>query len=346
MSSLSVAIIGCGRMGTTIDDEIAGHPLHGKTPYSHAACYAAVEDTEMIACSDVVEEKVERTKLRYGIPNGYSEYREMVEKENPDIVSVTTRPVNHEEVVVFCAENGVKGIYCEKPLCCSMDEADAMLEACEKNNVKFNYGTNRRYTPCHNLVRQLVEDGEIGDLRSVIIYSMGSAQWGLTHASDQLLFQSGDSEVEFVRGMAALEEDDFAGNRVDKDPSILDGYVRFSNGVTGHLVGLSGWDVEVVGTKGRIRTVNDQGSIQMQRMQGPDGWLCDVDVPLYRNEVGGVSCVRDLVEAIRNDGETKGNIRLSCRSQEIIIGWVESHRLGGQKVELPIKNRSLYVSSG
>ncbi|MDA0841342.1 MAG: Gfo/Idh/MocA family oxidoreductase [Planctomycetota bacterium] len=346
MSSFKVAIVGCGRMGTTIDDEVTEHPLIGRIPYSHAACYAAVEEAEMIACSDMVEEKVERTKQRYGIPNGYSDYREMIEKEKPDIVSVTTRPVNHAEVSIFCAEHGVKGIYCEKPLCCSMEEADAILESCEKNNVKFNYGTNRRYQACYNLVRQLVEAGEIGDLRSVIAYCLGSALWSLTHASDQLLFQSGDSEVEFVRGMTALGETDYADNRVEKDPSILDGYIKFSNGVTGHLVGVPGWDFEVVGTKGRIRTVNDTGSLQMQKRMGPSKLLCDVEVPPFRNESGGIPCIQDIINAIRNDTETKGNIRLACRSQEIIFGWVESHRLGGQKVELPLQNRSLYVTSG
>ncbi|MDP7130522.1 MAG: Gfo/Idh/MocA family oxidoreductase [Planctomycetota bacterium] len=346
MNTFKVAIVGCGRMGTTIDDEVREHPLYGRLPYSHAACYAAVEETEMVACSDVIEEKVERTKLRYGIPHGYSDYREMIEKEKPDIVSVTTRPVNHAEVSIFCAEHGVKGIYCEKPLCCSMEEADAMLEACEKNNVKFNYGTNRRYQACYTLVRQLVEEGEIGDLRSVIAYCHGSAQWSLTHASDQLLYQSGDSEVEFVRGLAALEEADFADNRVEKDPSILDGYVKFSNGVTGHLVGVSGWDCEVVGSKGRIRTLNDSASLRMQKRMGPANQLCDVIAPVYRHESGGVPCIQDLMDAIENDTETKGNLRLACRSQEIVIGWVESHRLGGRKVELPLQNRSLYVSSG
>ena len=346
MSTSKVAIVGCGRMGTTIDDEVKEHPLYGRLPYSHAACYTAVEETEMVACSDVVEEKVERTKQRYGIASGYSDYREMIEKEKPDIVSVTTRPVNHAEVTIFCAEHGVKGIYCEKPLCCSMEEADAMLEACEKNNVKFNYGTNRRYQACYALVRQLVEAGEIGDLRSVIAYCLGSALWSLTHASDQLLYQSGDSEIEFVRGMAGLEDDDFADNRVDKDPSILDGYIKFSNGVTGHLVGVPGWDFEVVGTKGRIRTVNDSASLRMQKRMGPSNYLCDVEAPPFRRESGGIICILDLIDAIKNDTETKGNIHLACRSQEIIFGWVESHRLGGRKVELPLKNRGLYVSSG
>lgn len=346
MSRLKVAIIGCGRMGTTIDDEVSGHPFLCRClPYSHAACYAAVPETEMVACSDVVADKVERTRQRYNIPRGYSDYKEMIERERPDIVSVTTRPVNHAEVGIFAAEHGVKGIYCEKPLCCSMAEADAILAACERNGVKFNYGVNRRYTPCHTLLRQLIQDGEIGELRTVIILGGGSAQWSLTHASDLMLYLAGDPEVDFVQGMTSADEADYADNRLDKDPAILMGYVKFKNGVTSQLAVCPGWDVEVVGTKGRLRTLNDQASIHYYRNVGKWNVLCPVAIPPYIYESGGVSCIRDIVSAIRDNRETKGNIRLACRSQEIILGWVESHRLGGARVSLPMANRDLYVGT-
>ena len=64
----------------------------------------------------------------------------MIERENPEIISVTTRPGSHREIVVFAAEHGVKGIWCEKPLCCSMAEADAMVAACEKNGTTTQPG--------------------------------------------------------------------------------------------------------------------------------------------------------------------------------------------------------------
>ena len=116
-------------------------------PYSHAAGHTASEHIDLIAVSDVLPEKVKVIQERYNVPEGYTDYREMIRKEKPDIVSIATRPATHAEITVFAAENGVKGIYCEKPLCCSMEEADAMLEACEKHGVKFNYGTQRRYMP-------------------------------------------------------------------------------------------------------------------------------------------------------------------------------------------------------
>ena len=70
-----------------------------------------------------------------------TDYQQMIRQEKPDIVCIATRPATRAEITIFAAENGVKGIYAEKPLCCSMEEADAMVEAVQKHQVKFNYGT-------------------------------------------------------------------------------------------------------------------------------------------------------------------------------------------------------------
>ena len=76
----------------------------------------------LVAVSDVFAEKAETIRQRYGAERAYTDYQEMIEKEKPDIVCIATRPGPHADMTVFASENGVKGIYCEKPLCCSMEE--------------------------------------------------------------------------------------------------------------------------------------------------------------------------------------------------------------------------------
>ena len=72
-------LIGCGRMGTTIDDEVRDRPDSVKwLPYSHAAAIAAVERLEFAAVADVLAEKVEAAKARYHVPRGYTDYQEMI----------------------------------------------------------------------------------------------------------------------------------------------------------------------------------------------------------------------------------------------------------------------------
>ena len=201
-------LIGCGRMGATIDDEVEGRAdSFIWQPFSHAAAAVACERTDLVAVSDVFAEKAETIRQRYGAERAYTDYQEMIEKEKPDIVCIATRPGPHADITVFAAENGVKGIYCEKPLCCSMEEADIMVDIVQKHGVKFNYGTQRRYMPIYRKVRELVDAGEIGDVQcSIAQYGAGSALWGLTHAADMLLFLAGDPEVDFVVGAIICQD--------------------------------------------------------------------------------------------------------------------------------------------
>jgi len=225
-------LIGCGRMGATIDDEVKGRPDSFLwLPFSHAAACVACDRTELVAVSDVVAEKAESIRQRYNVPRCYTDYREMIAKEKPDIACIATRPASRAEITIFVAENGVKGIYGEKPLCCSMEEADAMVKAVEKYGVKFNYGTQRRYMPFYRKMRELIDSDEIGDVQCVIAqYGVSSALWGLTHAADMLLYMAGDPEVDFVQGTIVCNDEDWEGNRLNTDPGIASGYVRFSNG--------------------------------------------------------------------------------------------------------------------
>ena len=72
-------LIGCGRMGATIDDEVKDRPnSYLWLPYSHAAGLVAVESTELVAVSDVMQDKVDAIQKRYDVPNGYTDYREMI----------------------------------------------------------------------------------------------------------------------------------------------------------------------------------------------------------------------------------------------------------------------------
>ena len=120
-----------------------------------------------------------------------------------------------------------------------------MVDACERYGLKFNLGTQRRYTPGYLKMREIVESGEIGERHSVIAYSGGSALWGYTHAADMLLFLASDSEVEYVQGNVAVDDADFDDNRTDADPPIVMGYVRFKNGVHGVSIPGSAYEFEV-----------------------------------------------------------------------------------------------------
>ena len=338
-------LIGCGRMGATIDDEVEGRPDSILwIPFSHAAACVACDRIEFVSVSDVLAEKGEAIRQRYNVARSYTDYREMIEKEKPDIVCVATRPATHAEIAVFAAEHGVKGIYCEKPLCCSMAEADAMVEAVEKHGVKFNYGTQRRYMPFYRKMRELIDAGELGEIQCVIAqYGVSSALWGLTHAADMLMYMAGDPEIDFVQGTIVCKDEDWEGNRLNADPGIASAYIRFANGVHGYNTAGAGPEFEVCGTAGKMRTLNNGLTCQFRKAGAYPRILEETRFPDVSRESGTVMGIKDIAEALDSGRETQGPIQLARRSQEMLMGAIESHRLDGRRVSLPMENRSLYV---
>ena len=338
-------LIGCGRMGTTIDDEVRDRPDSFRwLPYSHAAACAAVDRLALVAVADVVAEKVQAARQRYQVPRGYTDYREMIGKEQPDLLCIATRPATHVETTLFAAEHGVRAIYCEKPLCCSMEEADAMVAACERNGVRFNYGTQRRYTPLFQKMRERIDTGGIGRPEAVIACcGVSAAMWGHTHTADMLMYLAGDAAIDFVQGAVSARDVDWEGDSLKADPGIAMGYVRFRNGVHGYLTAGSGDEYEVRGSEGTLRTLNGGSGVEWRRARLPWHLLEDEPFPDVARESGTVGGLRELVAALDGGGETSGGIHRARASQEMIFGWVESHRRGGARVDFPLANRALAI---
>lgn len=338
----SAAIIGCGRMGGSIDDEVRDNP-DMILPYSHAGTYQACPRTSLVAASDVLAGKLQDFCRRWEIPRAYTNFRELIDSERPEIISVTTRPASHCDIVVYAAEHGVKAIWCEKPLCCSMAEADTMVAACEQHGVKFNLGVNRRYSTVYREARRLIAEGIVGDLRTVIGYCAGSALWSHTHAADLLLLLAGDATVEYVQGTVGAAEADYADNQVEVDPSIDSAYVRFAGGIHGYLLATLGYEWEVTGTSGKLRLLNDGQSAELRRQSGLWRRIETVPPPVFERTSNALNCLNDIVAALDSGGATHGNVQLARRSQEVIMGIIASHGQHGARLPLPLANRDLYV---
>jgi len=341
-----VAIVGCGRMAGSIDDEVPDYKAC-ILPYSHAAAYAEIEETEIVAAADLDPEKLEKFCKRWNVPARYTDYREMIERERPDIVSITTPATARAEIAVFAAEHGVRGIYCEKALACSLEEADKIVEAVEKNGVKFNLGTLRRYHEGYREMRRLVEAGEIGELRRIVAYPSSTLLHGHSHTLDLIMFLSGDDEVEFVHGSLHADPDD--GERTwRKDPSVAFAVVQFRNGVRAFMVDAGVWDFEVVGTTGSLRAMNNNIHWRMRKPTEKQGRFLiwhDVPFPSFERISPTVNCIRDLLNAVETGGETSGNVRVSLASTEIAFAIAESHRRNGARVKIDDVPRDLYITS-
>jgi predicted dehydrogenase len=122
---------------------------------------------EFVALADDNPDGLKKVGERNGISRLYKDYRDMLKKEDIDIVSIAMRhSIFHKKIVVDCANAG-KHIFCEKPIAPDLASADRMLKACEKNNVKITVSVQNRLSPAIHIAREIIESGQIGKLISM-----------------------------------------------------------------------------------------------------------------------------------------------------------------------------------
>ncbi|WP_059105968.1 Gfo/Idh/MocA family protein [Shouchella shacheensis] len=146
MQTLKVAVIGNG--------SIAIH--------RHVPEYAANENVELVAFCDLTKELAEDMVAKYG-GRAYTNYKELLEKEDVDAVSVCTQNVDHAQVSIAAANAGAH-VLCEKPMATSLEEAKEMIQAAKDNNVKLMIGHNQRLMPPHVKAKEILASGKLGNI--------------------------------------------------------------------------------------------------------------------------------------------------------------------------------------
>ena len=349
MPTYRAAVIGVGRMGSTFDDEVK----EGGTifiPYCHAPAYVAYPDTTLVAGADPHEGQREDFAKRWELTpeHVHVDYREMLEKEKPDIVSVCTSAKPRAEIVQHTARAGVKAMWLEKPMCFSLAEADAMLAACEENGVVLAVNCARRWNPFYSAARDLIDQGELGTVLQVTGYGACGLSHNGSHLIDTVRYLA-KGNVEWVFGEmasdeAAAEDKDLQGN----------GYLAFDNGVRAYVrtttTGAIGWEFDVIGTEGLIRCQADgrdsqwRQIAQTQTSRKPVTSSRPLPFPA-RPEGMGITIVRDIVTAIETGSKTRCSGEDGREALEIAIAMRESHRRGGVRVNLPLEDRELKILS-
>ena len=81
-------------------------------------------------------------------------------QEKPQFVVVGPRWLDgHKEMILACAEHGVRGVFCEKPLAPDLASCDAIVDACERSHVKLAMAFQTRYSPRYERIKRLIADG-------------------------------------------------------------------------------------------------------------------------------------------------------------------------------------------
>ncbi len=142
--TVKVGIIGTGFVG-----EIHHASFQGWVPNAHVVAVASPHNAVKFA-----QEK--------GVPKAFSDYHEMLQDKEIDVVDIGIPNDLHCEAVVAAAKAG-KHVIIEKPLCVTLEEADQMIEACKKAGVLLMYAEELLFAPKYLRVKTLIDEGAIGE---------------------------------------------------------------------------------------------------------------------------------------------------------------------------------------
>jgi len=131
----------------------------------HLKGYRACDDCEVVALCDWDEHLLEKVAGEYSVAadRTYSDYREMIARDDVDAVSVCVPNYEHAELTLECLSAG-KHVLCEKPPAMTADEARGMAEAAGREGRVLMYALVMRFTPETRFLKGLIDAGELGEI--------------------------------------------------------------------------------------------------------------------------------------------------------------------------------------
>lgn len=341
-------IIGLTGIGARRPTEPQGVPLYGGVPRSHAAAYHQHPQTEVVGVCDIRSQAVDDFKREWSdvwpAVRGYTDYKEMLAAEQPDLVSVVTPDHLHADITVTAAAHpGVRAILCEKPIATTLTDADRMIAAAAQHNVLLSIEHTRRWAPQFHTARELIRSGELGPLRSITsnMYSPRSMLFrNGTHMVDMIGFFA-EAEPQWV--FAELEEgfDHFTEYKSDgghdpaTDPAAT-AYIHYTNGVRAIYhsmkVTMPGSQFELLCDKGRIE-VSDR-ELVLIRGESHYAWsrtTLPAGEYLQTHQLGAVA---ELIQVLENGGELISPAPAARQAVAVMLAMLKSHAEGNVRVNL------------
>jgi predicted dehydrogenase len=353
---------------------VIGHTGRGNYGHGLDRCWREVPNTTVVAVADPHEAGRKAAQERAGAPRGYADYRKMLEAEKPDLVSIAPRHLDqHHDMLLAAVAAGAKGIYCEKPLCPTLAEADAMVAACETKGVQCAVAHQTRYSPRLRVVRELLEAGRIG--RVIEFRGRGKEDrrgggedlWVLgTHVLDLIHTLGGEpqwcSASVYQEGRPIRKADvhpgaegigPLAGDEVHAMYRLDSGSTAYFDSVRNTGGRPTRFGLFIFGAKGVIEL--HTGYLPNAHLLEHSSWspgrtgakwqpITSAGVgkpePLKGHPLheGNVLACKDLIECIQADREPVSSIQQARTATEMIVGVFESQRRG-RPVAFPLETR-------
>ena len=311
----------------------------GRIARLHGLGWTACDRAEIVALADRHPEARASYAQEFGVRSLYADYREMLAKQELDIVSVCSWDILHAEMTIAAAAHKPRLVLSEKPMAVSVGEGEAMMVACERNGVKLAISHQRRFFSAWIEARRLVQEGAIGEPERLWTgVGAGMMNTG-THGIDFHFWVLGDPVAEWVMGSVERKTDrHIFGHRVEDRCAGLIGYEGGAVGVIeNELSGDYQIGAKVYGSEGML-FVSDNSLRYLSPGSDWQEFQTTEDVNL---EYGGAYHAQ--AEGICDwlDGEVddyRGEARHACKALEVMMAVYESARTH-ERVALPLLTR-------
>ena len=350
----------------------------GRGNYGHGidSMWATIPSTEIIAIADAEDKGLQGQLKKFKVSKGYADYHVMLSELKPDIVAIGPRHIDqHRDMCLAAIAAGAKGIYMEKPFCRSLAEADEIIAAAEKTGTKIAVGHRNRYQPVLPVIQGLIKDGAIGtvlELRArgkedkrgggLDLWVLGGHVFNLatyftgkpvacsaTVLQDKKLVTKADVK-DGDEGIGPL-----AGNEVHARFETESGIPLFFDSIHDTGTKEAGFGLQIIGNKGIIDMRMDTdpfaqilAGTNLGPTKGKREWTPismagigkpEPDAALIKKVMPHTLGGEDLLAAIVNNTQPLCSAYDARTVIEMISAVFESHRLNGQRVDLPLKTR-------
>lgn len=153
----------------------------------HLRGYRRAKDIQLVACCDVMGERVKAFAEQHGFKRHYTDFRAMLAKEDLDAVSICTPNYAHKDPTIEALKRNVN-VLCEKPTAMNAKEVKAMIQASRKSKALLTIGQHFRFDPKNQALKRMVDAGDLGSIyygRSHSTRRVGIPGWGAFHIKEK-----------------------------------------------------------------------------------------------------------------------------------------------------------------
>ena len=313
------AIIGCGKIAGGYDLNVPD-----RWSFTHAGAYHLCTETELVAAADTNAEALKNFGKQWRIQKLYKDYKEMLDAESIDILSLCLPTEKHFEAFKLACEKDIPAIFCEKPMSYVLEEAQEMARMSEGRIVTVNHF--RRWIPAIAKIRNEIAEGVYGKMITITArYTKGIMVNG-SHLIDLLMWFWGDSAK--IDGLRVKNPDAV-------DPGI-DFIMTFENGATAYFINIPDVnyvfiDVDILTEKGRI-VIGQRGQNLTRYQVMLDPYFRSFHILRQINEVEtdwyncSTRAVQEIAACLKNGGSTSCTPNGGVRVMEICHQLLEVSR--------------------